>query len=46
MKTKPKHTTRTRTESEKWTSPEGFQWGGEGRNRGKRYREEAAELVA
>ena len=43
MKTKPKQTTRTGTESEKWTSYGGFS---EGRKRGgiggKRYREKVA----
>ena len=39
MKTKTKQTTRTGTESEKWTSHEGISDGGIG---GKRYREEEA----
>ena len=43
MKTNTKPTTRTGTESEKWTSPGGFSVGwGKGRIEGKRYREEAA----
>ena len=40
-KTKTKQTTRTGTESEKWTSHGGFS-GREGRNRGEKYREEEA----
>ena len=35
MKTKSKQTTRTGTESEKWTSHGGFQWGG-GREKWRR----------
>ena len=41
MKTKIKQTTRTGTESEKWTSHEGFLVGGRGGIGDKRYREEA-----
>ena len=42
MKTKPKQTTRTGTESEKWMSHGGISGEGEERNSGKRYREEEA----
>ena len=43
MKTKTEQTTRTGTESEKWTSHGGFSVGkGRGRIVGKRYREEEA----
>ena len=43
MKTKTKHTTRTGTESEKWTSHRGSSVGrGKGGIEGKRYREEEA----
>ena len=43
MKTKTKQTTRTGTESDKWTSHGGFSVGwSEGRNMGERYREEEA----
>ena len=43
MKTKPKQTTRTGTESEKWTSHGGLSVGRErGGIGGKRYREEEA----
>ena len=46
MKTKTKQTTRTGTESEKWTSHRGSSAGrGKGGIRGKRYREEEAHLV-
>ena len=41
VKTKTKQTTRTGTESEKWTSHEGFLVGGRGGIGDKRYREEA-----
>ena len=36
MKTKPKQTTRTGPESEKWTSHEGFQWGEGGEEEGEK----------
>ena len=36
MKIKTKQTTRTGTESEKWTSHGGFSVGGKGRNRGEK----------
>ena len=39
MNTKTKQTTRTGSESEKWTSHGGFQWGGGGEDWGKTYRE-------
>ena len=43
MKTKTKQTTRTGTESEKWTSRRGFSVGREKRGiEGERYREEEA----
>ena len=43
MKTKTKQTTRTGTESEKWTSHGGISVGrGKGGIGGKKYREEAA----
>ena len=43
MKTKTKQTTRTETESEKWTSYGGISVGsGKGGIEGKRYREEEA----
>ena len=43
MKTKTKQTTRTGTESQKWTSHGGISVGwGKGEIGGKRYREEAA----
>ena len=46
MKTKTKQTTRTGTESEKWTPCGGFSVGrGRGGIGGKRYREGAAQLV-
>ena len=45
-KTKTKQTTRTGTESEKWTPCGGFSVGrGKGGIAGKRYREEGALLV-
>ena len=46
MKTKTKQTTRTGTESEKWTSHGGISVGrGKGGIRGKKYREEETQLV-
>ena len=46
MKTKTKQTTRTGTESEKWTSQGGISVGsGKGGIGGKRYREEAGQLL-
>ena len=42
MKTKTKQTTRTGTESEKWTSHGRISGEGEGRNGRERYREEEA----
>ena len=46
MKTKTKQTTRTGTESEKWTSHGGISvWRGKGGIGRKRYREEEEELV-
>ena len=45
MKTKTKQTTRTGTESEKWTSQGGISVGrGKGGKGGERYREEEARL--